>query len=81
MPSNILTRPLLSWGAGPLPNARVLLQLNLSAPKAGEPERRASVRVSLSASQAQEIADALHKMADATVMGQTVVTPPSQAKN
>jgi hypothetical protein len=81
MSSNILTRPLLSWGAGLLPNARVVLELNLPAPKAGEPERRASVRVSLTATQAQEISDALHKMADATVMGQTVVTPPSHAKN
>jgi len=49
--------------------------------EAGKPRRRASVRVSLTATQAREIADGLYKMADATVMGQTPVAPPSQVKN
>jgi len=75
------TRPLLAWSTDPLPNARVVLQLTLSAPKGGKPDRRASVRVSLTTTQAREIADGLYKMADATVMGQTPVAPPSQAKN
>ena len=75
------TRPLLAWGIDPLPNARVVLQLTLSAPKGGKPDRRASVRVSLTTTQAREIADGLYAMADATVMGQTPVAPPSQVKN
>ncbi len=81
MARNVQTRPLIAWGTGPLPNARVVLQLTASAPEAGKPGRRASVRVSLTTTQAREIADGLYKMADATVMGQTPVAPPSKAKN
>jgi hypothetical protein len=80
MARNIVTRPIAGWGAGPLPNAKVVLQLTFAVDDT-KPDRRASLRVSLTASQAREIGDALHKMADATVMGQTPVAPPSQAKN
>ena len=66
------------WPAAECPSGA---QLTASAPEAGKPRRRASVRVSLTATQAREIADGLYKMADATVMGQTPVAPPSQAKN
>ena len=79
MARNIVTRPITAWGAGPLPNAKVVLQLTF-APDDAKLDRRASLRVSLTAAQAREIGDALHKIADATVMGQTPVAPPSQAK-
>jgi hypothetical protein len=45
MARNVQTRPLIAWGTGPLPNARVVLQLTASAPEAGKPGGRASVRV------------------------------------
>jgi hypothetical protein len=81
MARTVQTRSLVAWGTGPLPNARVVLQLTFSAPEASRPERRASLRVSLTATQAREIAEGLHMMADATVMGQTPVMPPSPVKN
>ena len=46
-------------GTGPLPNARVVLQLTASAPEALSEGGRASVRVSLTTTQAREIADGL----------------------
>ena len=80
MARNIVTRRIAAWRAGPLPDAKVVLQLTF-APDDAKADRRASLRVSLTAAQAREIGDALHKIADATVMGQTPVAPPSQAKN
>ena len=74
-------RPLLQWGVGPLPNARAVLQLTFAGTEEGAPARKLSVRVSLTAAQAREIADGLQRMADATVMGQTPFTPPSVEKN
>jgi hypothetical protein len=69
MARNVQTRPLIRLGYWPAAEC-----------PSGAPTDGISA-VSLTATQAREIADGLYKMADATVMGQTPVAPPSQAKN
>lgn len=76
-----IARPLLEWGAGPLPDAGAFLQLTFASAEEGAAPRKTTVRVSLTAAQARDIADGLMRMADATVMGQTPFTPPMGEKN
>jgi hypothetical protein len=72
----IVAHSLAAWAVGTLPNAKEVLRLDFAVGSEGRVQRR-SLHLTLTAAQARELANALSRMADATVMGQTPQTPPS----